>query len=163
MNFFSKIIRNKIQSRSLEEQLIDEIRRKRYEGIDGLMLRTVEDLRWDGDMIGGNSIQSQKPNKSQAASPKEKASKVKDIPAKQRLGPKKQDLSQVLLGFAHVLTDRQYEIMSLRMEWGLSMQEIAIRLDITKQTVQEHIRAASCKMDAARHNEHKKPGINRNE
>ena len=48
------------------------------------------------------------------------------------------------------LTERQYECSSLKWEYGLDVSEIARELDVTRRTVDNHIRAAQVKIDASR-------------
>lgn len=57
-----------------------------------------------------------------------------------RLGPKKRELSHYLDGAG--LTARQRECISLRLEYGLAVAQIARRLGICRKTVDEHIVAA---------------------
>jgi len=58
---------------------------------------------------------------------------------------KKRDLTRYLVGAG--LTDRQYECISLRLEYGLNQSQIARRLGITRKTVIEHITAAEIKLE----------------
>jgi DNA-binding CsgD family transcriptional regulator len=70
---------------------------------------------------------------------------------KPKLPPKKQDLS-VYFDRAP-LTERQRECLSLRLEYGLTVSQIAERLGITRKVVDEHIEAATRKLDNARVND----------
>jgi DNA-binding NarL/FixJ family response regulator len=66
-------------------------------------------------------------------------------PGKDKLGAKKQDLSDYIDGAR--LTEKQQECFSLRMEYGLPVAEVARRQGITRKTVDEHITAASNKIN----------------
>jgi DNA-binding CsgD family transcriptional regulator len=63
-----------------------------------------------------------------------------------KLGSKKTDVSKMLNKLG--LTSRQYEIASLKIEYGLSGREIARRLGLNLKTVQEHLKAFRKKADA---------------
>jgi predicted DNA-binding protein YlxM (UPF0122 family) len=76
------------------------------------------------------------PVRTQTTSPKRSA----------KLGQKAIDLSQY---YSNVLTDRQRECFSMKMEYGLSVVEIAKRLGISRPTVMEHIAAAAKRIENA--------------
>ncbi len=63
------------------------------------------------------------------------------------LGPKKTDLSSMLSDYEYILTPRQKECISLRLEYGYSMQRIADHLHVSKATVHQHIHAANRKIN----------------
>jgi predicted DNA-binding protein (UPF0251 family) len=65
-----------------------------------------------------------------------------------KLPQKKVNLSEYLEGAR--LTDKQHQCASWRLEYGLPVAEIARRLGITRRTVDEHIAAATRKMEEAR-------------
>jgi DNA-binding CsgD family transcriptional regulator len=48
------------------------------------------------------------------------------------------------------LTDRQRECVSLKLEYGMTVTDIADRLGITRKTVDEHVEAAERKIEIAR-------------
>ena len=64
------------------------------------------------------------------------------------LGPKRQDLSRYLDSAR--LTQRQYECVSLLLEYGLRKSHIARRLGIHRKTVDEFIAAAEKKLEASK-------------
>lgn len=65
---------------------------------------------------------------------------------------KKTDLSQYL----HTLTEKQQLAFSLKYEYGIGPAEIALRMDVDRKTVYEHIEAAKKKIDHARSGEQRK-------
>jgi DNA-binding NarL/FixJ family response regulator len=68
-----------------------------------------------------------------------------------KLPPKQQDVSQYF--DQAKLTDKQREVMSLKLEYGLSEAEIARRLDKSRKTIYERRHAAQRKFDQLRSNE----------
>ena len=58
---------------------------------------------------------------------------------------KKQDLSRYL--DSSMLTDRQRDCLSLKLEYGLGVSEIARRIGITRKTVDEHIKAGGMALE----------------
>lgn len=66
----------------------------------------------------------------------------------EKLPPQKMDLSQYLDGAD--LTERQRECISLRLEYGIPVVQIARRLNLSRATVQEHIERAIRNVDLAR-------------
>lgn len=48
------------------------------------------------------------------------------------------------------LTERQRECASLKLEYGMTVTDIADRLGITRKTVDEHLEAAERKIEIAR-------------
>jgi len=73
------------------------------------------------------------------------------VPSKKptsKLPQKRFNLSEYLEGAR--LTDRQHQCASWRLEYGLPVTEIARRLGITRRTVDEHIAAATRKIEEAR-------------
>jgi DNA-binding NarL/FixJ family response regulator len=60
----------------------------------------------------------------------------------------KQDLSEMFDG-AH-LTEKQREVISLRLEYGINFSKIASRLGLSRKTVFEHYKAAERKLQDAR-------------
>lgn len=83
------------------------------------------------------------------AQPGFSASSGRDM--KPKLPPKQQDLSNY---FDRVpLTERQRECLSLRIEYALTVTQIADRLGITRKVVDEHIEAAKRKLENARVND----------
>jgi predicted DNA-binding protein YlxM (UPF0122 family) len=77
------------------------------------------------------------------------------------LGPKKTDLSDQLAKHAHSLTNDQMECISLKLEWGLSSEEIAQRRGTRRQAVDKLLAKALRKINNSNANEKKKHGVNR--
>lgn len=64
-----------------------------------------------------------------------------------KLPPKKHDYSEMI--DTARLTEKQREVISLRLEYGLGVSEIADRLGISRKTVYEHFDAAKRKLNYA--------------
>lgn len=61
---------------------------------------------------------------------------------KSKPNQKKVDLTQTLQNYIHVLSDKQYKAFSLKFEYGLSLQEVADQMQISKSTAAGHVNAA---------------------
>lgn len=75
------------------------------------------------------------------------------------LGPKVTDLSQ----YMHLLTDKQWMALSLKLEYGLGPVEIASRMGIDRKTVSEHLAAADKRIREAYSSERHKAVRAKNE
>lgn len=118
--------------------------RKRESVICDRLARQLSNECLDGTMMAGRIAGRKQPMEA-PANPK-------------KLGPKKRDLSQYL-DAASALTERQRDCLSLRLEYGLGITEIARRLGIHHATVYEHIAAGKKVLDNDRFNS--KPGKSR--
>jgi predicted DNA-binding protein (UPF0251 family) len=76
-----------------------------------------------------------------------------ELSVPENLPAKEVDLSNYLLGAK--LTDRQYEVMSLKYEHGLSEADIARRLGVSRKTIYDHLMAADKRIQRSRNIERK--------
>jgi DNA-binding CsgD family transcriptional regulator len=107
-----------------------------------------------GKMVGALYIEYAKAGfltpltKASAVMPNPRQMVEKSAPKTPKLGQKKQDLSRYL--DSADMTERQYECLSLRLEYGMRKSHIARRLGIDRKTLDEHIAAGERKIAHAK-------------
>jgi len=118
----------------------------------GSILRLIENKqRHEAALRELESLQTRRAPDDNPSSERERWSETPDPPARKPKLPaqKKSDLSQYI-DACHNLTSLQRECFSLRLEYRMTFQQIADRLDINKGTVFTHVEAAARKIEYSR-------------
>jgi DNA-binding CsgD family transcriptional regulator len=116
----------------------------------GSILRLIETKqRHEAALLELESLQNRRAPDDNPSSARERTETTDPPAGKPKLPAKKTDLSQYI-DACYNLTSLQRECFSLRLEYEMTFQRIADRLDINKGTVFTHIKAATRKMKYSR-------------